>query len=98
MNEEDPVPTLRGSMVALVTPMKGGAVDEPPLRALVRWQIEEGTDAVVPCGPTREGATLTADETLKSVRTCVGEAQGPGPGIAGPGCHTPPKTIRERPP
>jgi len=56
------VPTLRGSMVALVTPMKNGAVDEPALRALVRWQIDEGIDGLVPCGTTGEGATLTAEK------------------------------------
>ncbi|TMB35511.1 MAG: 4-hydroxy-tetrahydrodipicolinate synthase [Deltaproteobacteria bacterium] len=87
------MPTLRGSMVALVTPMKGGAVDEPALRALVRWQIEEGTDALVPCGTTGEGATLTADETLKVVRTCVEEAKGRVPVIAGAGSNSTAKTI-----
>ena len=51
---------LRGSMVALVTPFRNGAVDEEALRALVRWQIEKGTDALGPCGPTGVGETLSA--------------------------------------
>src|SRR5712671_4047771 len=80
-------------MVALVTPMKGGAVDEPALRALVRWQIDEGTDAIVPCGTTGEGATLTADETLRVVRACVEESKGRVPIIAGCGSNSTAKTI-----
>jgi 4-hydroxy-tetrahydrodipicolinate synthase len=63
--------TLRGSMVALVTPFRGGAVDEQALRSLARWQLEKGTDALVPCGTTGEGATLTADEHMRVVRICV---------------------------
>ncbi|HEX9579121.1 MAG TPA: dihydrodipicolinate synthase family protein, partial [Myxococcales bacterium] len=59
---------LRGSMVALVTPFKDGAVDEPALRALVKWQLAQGTDGLVPCGTTGEGATLTADEHVRVVR------------------------------
>ena len=46
---------LRGSMVALVTPFRNGVVDEPALRALARWQIEQGTDGLVPCGTTGAG-------------------------------------------
>jgi 4-hydroxy-tetrahydrodipicolinate synthase len=80
-------------MVALVTPMKGGTVDEPALRALVRWQIEEGTDAIVPCGTTGEGATLTAEETMRVVRACVEEAKGRVPIIAGCGSNSTAKTI-----
>src|SRR3954469_10886807 len=84
---------LRGSMVALVTPFRDGAVDEPALRALARWQIEEGTDALVPCGTTGEGATLTAEETLRVVRACVEEAKGRVPIIAGCGSNSTAKTI-----
>src|SRR3954471_17635278 len=80
-------------MVALVTPMKNGAVDEPALRALVRWQIDEGIDGLVPCGTTGEGATLTAEETLKVVRVCVEEANGRVPVIAGCGSNSTAKTI-----
>jgi 4-hydroxy-tetrahydrodipicolinate synthase len=87
------VPTLRGSMVALVTPMKNGAVDEPALRALVRWQLDEGTDGLVPCGTTGEGATLTAEETLRVVRICVEEAKDRVPVIAGCSSNSTAKTI-----
>ncbi|HET9752348.1 MAG TPA: 4-hydroxy-tetrahydrodipicolinate synthase [Myxococcales bacterium] len=84
---------LRGSMVALVTPFRNGGVDEEALRALVRWQIEKGTDALVPCGTTGEGATLSAEEQFKVVRACVEEARGRVPVIAGCGSNDTRKTI-----
>src|SRR2546423_3483648 len=74
--------TLRGSMTAVVTPFRGGAVDEAALRALCRWQIESGTDALVPCGTTGEGATLSAEEHARVIRACVEEARGKVPVIA----------------
>lgn len=73
--------TLRGSMVALVTPFRGGAVDEQALRSLARWQLEKGTDALVPCGTTGEGATLTADEHMSVIRICVEVARENGRGV-----------------
>jgi len=84
---------LRGSMVALVTPFRNGAVDEPALRALARWQIEQGTDALVPCGTTGEGATLSANEHYQVVRACVEEARGRVPVIAGCGSNDTKRTI-----
>src|SRR3954462_10030344 len=84
---------LRGSMVALVTPFRDGAVDEPALRALARWQIEKGTDGLVPCGTTGEGATLAPDEHYRVVRACVEEARGRVPVIAGCGSNDTKKTI-----
>jgi 4-hydroxy-tetrahydrodipicolinate synthase len=80
-------------MVALVTPFRNGAVDEPALRALARWQIEKGTDGLVPCGTTGEGATLTAEEHLRVVRACVEEARGQVPVIAGCGSNDTRRTI-----
>ncbi len=84
---------LRGSMVALVTPFRNGAVDEPALRALARWQIEQGTDGLVPCGTTGEGATVSANEHYQVVRACVEEARGRVPVIAGCGSNDTKRTI-----
>src|SRR2546422_5347328 len=84
---------LRGAMVAVVTPFRNGAVDEPALRALARWQIEKGTDALVPCGTTGEGATLSAKELYQVVRACVDEARGRVPVIAGCGSNDTRRTI-----
>src|SRR2546430_1610254 len=89
---------LRGSMVALVTPLRDGAVDEAALRALARWQIEKGTAGLVPCGTTGEGATVTADEHFRIVRACAEEARGRVPVIAGCGSNDTRKTIDNVPP
>jgi len=54
---------IRGSIVALVTPMRAdGAVDWERLRALVDWHVEQGTDVILACGTTGESATLSHDE------------------------------------
>jgi hypothetical protein len=53
---------LCGSMTALVTPFRGGAIDWAAVDALVDRQIEGGTDWVVPCGTTGESPTLTGAE------------------------------------
>src|SRR5439155_8698887 len=84
---------LRGSMVALVTPFRDGAVDEAALRALARWQIESGTSGLVPCGTTGEGATVSADEHFRIVRACVEEGRGRVPVIAGCGTNDTRRTI-----
>jgi 4-hydroxy-tetrahydrodipicolinate synthase len=78
---------LEGSMVAIVTPMKDGAVDLRSLRELVEWQIYEGTDGLVPCGTTGEGATLTAKERAEVIRTTIDAARGRAVVIAGAGSN-----------
>ena len=50
-----------GSIPALVTPFAAGRVNEAAFRDLVEWQIDEGSNALVPCGTTGEGATLSDD-------------------------------------
>jgi 4-hydroxy-tetrahydrodipicolinate synthase len=78
---------LEGSMVAIVTPMKGGDVDLRTLRDLVEWQISEGTDGIVPCGTTGEGATLTAAERADVIRAVVEQARGRVQVVAGAGSN-----------
>ncbi len=78
---------LEGSMVAIVTPMKGGATDLKALRELVEWQLAEGTDGIVPCGTTGEGATLTAAERADVIRTVVETVRGRAAVIAGAGSN-----------
>ena len=53
---------LHGSLVALVTPMRGGQVDWVAFERLLEWHLEQGTDGIVVCGTTGESATLTAEE------------------------------------
>ncbi len=50
---------IHGSITALITPFKNGAVDEKAFRALVDWQIKEGTQWLVPCGTTGESPALS---------------------------------------
>ena len=45
-------PQFKGSLVALITPFKDGVVDETAFRKLVSWQIEEGTNGLIPVGTT----------------------------------------------
>src|SRR6201991_3956488 len=79
---------FQGSYTALVTPFKNGAVDEAALRALVNWQIEQGSNGLVPVGTTGESPTLSHDEHNKVVQWCIEEAKGRVPVIAGAGSNS----------
>ena len=74
-------------MVAIVTPMKDGAVDLRALRELTEWQVAEGTDGIVPCGTTGEGVTLTAAEKADVIRTVIQTVRGRAAVIAGAGSN-----------
>jgi 4-hydroxy-tetrahydrodipicolinate synthase len=63
---------LSGSMVAIVTPMKGGRIDYASLETLYRIHAAAGTDAVIVCGTTGESATLTHDEQKEAIEHAVG--------------------------
>ena len=82
-----------GSIPALVTPFVdmgdhiGGAFDEDAFCALVDWQIDGGSSALVACGTTGEAATMPKDEHFRVVRTCVDQARGRVPVIAGAGSN-----------
>jgi 4-hydroxy-tetrahydrodipicolinate synthase len=78
---------LSGSIPALVTPFRDGAVDEVVLRALIDWQIAEGSAGLVPCGTTGEAATLSIDEHDEVVARTVEAAAGRVPVIAGCGSN-----------
>ena len=72
-----------GSIPALVTPFRDGAVDEAAFRRLVDWQIEQGSSALVPCGTTGEAPTLSNDEQHRLFEICIEQAAGRVPVIAG---------------
>ena len=78
---------FQGSLVAIVTPMKDGAVDLRALRELVEWHLAEGTDGIVPCGTTGEGVTLTSQERFDVIRTVVDAVRGRATVIAGAGSN-----------
>src|SRR5512140_2919278 len=75
---------LRGCGTALVTPFKkDGSLDEPALRALVKWQVDSGIDFLVPCGTTGETPALTPDEVRRVVELTIETAGGKVPIVAG---------------
>jgi 4-hydroxy-tetrahydrodipicolinate synthase len=76
-----------GSIPALVTPFSANCVDEDSLQKLVEWQIEQGSNALVPCGTTGEVATLSAEEHRNVIATVVRVANGRVPVIAGTGTY-----------
>ena len=79
---------LFGCGTALVTPFADdGSVDEPALRALVEWQIDQGVHFLVPCGSTGEAATMTAVEHRRVVEVVVEQARGRVPIVAGAGSN-----------
>lgn len=78
---------FKGSFVALITPFKGGKVDEAAFVKLVEWQIEQGTHGLVPCGTTGESPTLSHDEHKRVVELCIETARGRVPVIAGAGSN-----------
>jgi 4-hydroxy-tetrahydrodipicolinate synthase len=79
---------FHGSIPALVTPFAAdGTFAEAAYRALVEWQIAEGSAALVACGTTGEAATLTFEEHFRVVRVCVDQANGRVPVIAGAGSN-----------
>jgi len=79
--------SIKGSIPALITPLRNGAVDEAAFRKLVSWQIAEGSHGLVPCGTTGESPTLSHEEHMRVVEVCVEEANGRVPVIAGAGSN-----------
>jgi len=78
---------FRGSIPALVTPFRDGAVDEAAFRAFIDWQVAEGSTGLVPCGTTGESATMSIEEHHRVVSICVEQAAGRVPVIAGCGSN-----------
>lgn len=79
---------LRGSITALMTPMRDGAVDEKAFASFVDWQIAEGTHGLVPVGTTGESPTVSHDEHHRVVEICIEVANGRVPVIAGAGSNS----------
>ena len=78
---------FKGSGTALVTPFKNGKVDEKALRNLIDFQIENGTDFVVPVGTTGESSTLSHDEHIEVIRITVDQVAKRVPVLAGAGSN-----------
>ena len=76
---------FRGSGVALVTPMTPDGIDFPALEQLIEWHIASGTDALILCATTGEGATLTYAERAEIIERSIRQVNGRVPVIAGAG-------------
>ena len=85
---------FKGSMPALVTPFKNGAVDFDALKSLVDWHVEEGSTGLVPVGTTGESPTLTHSEHEAVIECVVEAAAGRLPVIAGAGSNNTDEAVR----
>lgn len=85
---------IRGSLTALVTPFRDGKIDEDCLRALVDWQIAEGSHGLVPVGTTGESPTLSHDGHERVIDITVEQAAGRVPVIAGAGSNNTVEGVR----
>lgn len=79
---------LKGSLVALITPMnQDGSINYEQLRDLIDWHIENGTDGIVAVGTTGESATLPVEEHLAVIEATVKHVNKRVPVIAGTGAN-----------
>src|SRR5260370_20217177 len=81
---------FEGSMVALATPFKAGQLDEEAYLNFIRFQLENGTEGLVPIGTTGEAATVSPPEQFRAVQIRGPTAEGKAPVIAGAGSKRPP--------
>ncbi len=82
-----------GCLTALITPLRGGKVDEKAFQALVDWQVAEGFSGLVPCGTTGESPTLSHREHMRVTELCIEVAARRVPVIAGTGSNSTQETI-----
>ena len=75
-NQEIKMTNPKGAMVALITPFKDGKVDKTTYEKLIKRQIEQGIDAIVPVGTTGESATLSHDEHKECIEIAVATCKG----------------------
>jgi len=84
---------FQGSMTALITPFRGGRLDEAAFRAFIDWQIAEGAEGLVPCGTTGESATLSHAEHMRAIEICLEATARRVPVIAGTGSNSTEEAI-----
>ena len=86
-------PMFKGSLVALITPFENGGIDEKSFEKIVNWQIEQGTDGLIPTGTTGESPTLSHPEHKRVVELCVATADKRVPVVAGTGSNSTAEAI-----
>ena len=89
-----PGPALRGTLTAMVTPFRGGAVDFDRLAKQIDRQIEAGVDGLVPAGTTGESPTLSFEEQEKVLAAVCERVDKRVPVVAGVGTNSTAETVR----
>jgi 4-hydroxy-tetrahydrodipicolinate synthase len=84
---------LQGSMTALATPFRGGALDEGAYEKLVEYQVVNGTSMLIPMGTTGEAATMTVAERRRAIEVCIKANRGRALVFAGCGSPSTAETI-----
>lgn len=78
---------FQGAATALITPTTASGIDFDAFKKLINWQIDEGIDALVICGTTGEGSTLSDAEHRDALHCAVETVSGRVPVIAGTGSN-----------
>ncbi len=78
---------LSGSMTALATPFKNGALDEAAYEWLVNDQVTNGTSVLIPMGTTGEAVTMTPAERRRAIELCLSVNKGRAQVFAGAGSN-----------
>jgi len=84
---------FKGSNVALITPFKNDKLDEEAYIKLIHFQINNGTNGLIPAGTTGESPTLSHAEHQKVIELCIQESKGRNPVIAGTGSNSTKEAI-----
>jgi len=84
---------IQGCFTAIVTPFRNDKVDLEALKKIVRFQVENGINGLVPCGSTGEAATLSPEEYLAVIKTVVAAAGGKVPVVPGVGTNSTAKSV-----
>jgi 4-hydroxy-tetrahydrodipicolinate synthase len=84
---------FKGSNVALITPFKNNKLDEDAYIKLIHFQINNGTNGLIPAGTTGESPTLSHGEHQKVIELCIKESKGKNPIIAGTGSNSTEEAI-----
>jgi len=85
---------IRGAMVALVTPFRNDRIDRAAVKKLIDYMIENGIDAIIPCGTTGESATLSHEEHDEMIEITLDLTGGRVPVIAGTGSNSTREAVR----
>ena len=86
--KNNPRHRFTGVYTAIVTPFKGGAIDEPALKQLIQRQVRGGVDGIVPVGTTGESPTVSYEEHIQIVALSVKFAAGRIKVMAGTGANS----------